>query len=160
MAAGRRNATVVIALVVSMTIGVALLLWLEPGEHRFRGDTLLTAQRGTVPVSAIEVTCASSVEAYYLAEEGGADSLCVVYPDGSLKWWRAGSRWWVVAAVPEGAELTAPQMQKLLGVLGRLDQLGGRETVPVRFVPVPGGATVAEQAEALRALLVRKQLIQ
>ncbi len=81
MSTDRRNAAVVVALIVSMTCGVLVLLGFEnllyPRRSQFVANIALTAEqsRGV----DVEIACAPVSSAAQLAE---ADDVCLIYPDG------------------------------------------------------------------------------
>lgn len=85
MTADKRNAVVVIALIVSMTVGAGVLLLLEPANKpRWEGFPQLMAECAT-PVQAVQVAYAASDEDP-AALDDGRHSLCVIDGEGEVTW--------------------------------------------------------------------------
>lgn len=162
MTAGRRNTTIVVALILSLTVGVRLLLWLEPKAPRWQSAPLLMAERGGV-VEEIEVSYALTADrAEARVPERGDDGLCVVYADQRPRCWTGGPRVQVVVVGGDGSTLATPQKEWLLGVLGSLIQPTGLEHVRVRLAresDVLANPELPEPAKDLRKLLERKRII-
>ena len=166
MTADKRNAVVVIALIVSMTVGAGVLLLLEPANKpRWEGFPQLMAERAT-PVQAVQVAYAASDEDP-AALDDGRHSLCVIDGEGEVTWMARGPRWRVVVAGSGTGELTGRQKAKLLAVLGNLNQASGQELVPVRLAPESTlrsnparSPQAAGQTSDLRKLLARKKIIE
>lgn len=166
MTADKRNAVVVIALILSMTLGAGILLLLEPANKpRWEGFPQLMAERAT-PVQEVEVACVESDE-QPVALDDGRRSFCVIDAQGKVTWTARGPWWRIVVAGSQTGKLTDRQKGKLLAVLGNLNQASGQELVPVRLAPESGlrhnpglSPQAAEQAADLRKLLVRKKIIE
>jgi len=162
MTTDKRNGLVVMALVLSLTVGVGVLFLLEPGKHLWRGDTTLIAE-ARQPVDEVEILCAGSLtEAQQLFVPQDADGVCVVYPDKNPRWLPGGPRVWLLV-VGTGAE-TLPDAQKiwLLGALRDLTGGTGAERVRIRLAPpldASASQDLPKQADDLRQLLQRKQLL-
>lgn len=159
MAADKRNAFVIVALVAAMTLGGRLLLWLEPGKPRWQADASLVAARQT-PVEAVTIALVDRAGANARLEAGGDESVCVVYPDDVPRFAEAGARVLVLVVADEPDSLPVPQKQYLLGALGSLLQRG--RAVPVRLEAGSDPAVVPDvpaAARELRDLLVRKELL-
>jgi hypothetical protein len=166
MTTDKRNTAVVIALILSLTVGARLLMWLEPAKPQWKANPLLMAERGAGVQEIVIAYVASSagaderVDAYL--HEGGASSLCVVYPDQRPRYWARGTSWDFLVVGSEADELEPRQKAWLLGALGSLVQPTGLERVRVRLSPDSDpelDANLPVQAVDLRELLVRKQII-
>lgn len=163
MTAERRNAAVVVTLILSMTIGARILLWLEPRPPRSEAaDLRHTAERAT-PVQEIEIACATSQdEANALNKE--PYSFCAIDAEGNVPPWEArGPRVRLVVVGAATDKLSDRQQQQVLATLESLNRASGRELVPVRLAPESDpqrrpDAPVA--ATDLRELLVRKGIIE
>ncbi len=159
MTADKRNTAVVVALIVSLTVGIRVLTWLEPERPCWEGAPLLMAEQGGF-VDEVVVTYTPSREALRSVVVDERDSLCVVYPDEEPYWSPSGP---VVQLVVVGSATEALdhwQKEKLLAVLGSLDQAsGGRDLVPVRLAPELRQAELLPQAADLCKLLARKRII-
>jgi len=168
MKADRRNTSVVLALVASMTLGVITLLFLEgrlvPRKQDWRGNTLLMAERG-LRFEQVEVAYASSWDDLpALGVDGAGDeSICLIDADGTPQWEPRGPYVRLVVVGADAADgLLAEQKATLLGVLGSISQASGREVVPVRLAATMDPLTplgAAPQARDLREFLERKGII-
>jgi hypothetical protein len=165
MTPDRRNTSVVITLVTSMTVGVLVLLglesWLFPEAPRWRGNISLAAERGSRV--EVEVSYADSWADVAPAVFESGDSICVVDADGQVHWEGRGPSVRLVvlgsngAGSPEhpGAALNEEQKKALLATLGKLSQDNRLELVPVRY-----NSDLSPQADDLREFLVRKGIIE
>jgi len=146
-----------------MTVGVAVLSFFEPGQRRtdWRGSALLAADRGVpdVAVEDVEIVYASPEYAEEMVYTPGAESVCVVYADGRHQWRRSGPHWMMIVTASNAGRMGNAQQRKLLGVLRSLNDLCGRDLVPIRLAPELQDADLPPQAEDLRNLLLRKKLI-
>ncbi|MCK4340770.1 MAG: hypothetical protein KAY37_03495 [Phycisphaerae bacterium] len=158
MAADKRNTAVVVALILSLTVGARLLLWLEPGGRYWDGKTLLMAERGT-PVQEVEIAYASLEEAEETINQQGPDSVCALYPNGKLKRRLGGPRWQLIVVGSEADTLGKGQKEKLLAVLGSLNHASSQDLIRVRLAPGLQERVLPPQAADLRELLARKELI-
>lgn len=158
MSADKRNTAVVVALVLSLTVGARLLLWLEPGSPQWEGDTLLMAQRGGA-VQQIDVHFADDRDALAEMYIDERDSLCVVYPNEEPKWWPGGPQVHLVVVGDHDQQLSQQQMAWVLGALGSLIQDSGQDLLPVRLADSATGPGLPPQAADLRSLLERKGII-
>lgn len=175
MAADRRNASVVFALIASMTIGLVVLLWLEsqlvPKRLSWAYSTLLAAREGiqiaSVEISYVPVT--GPVDENALNAIRGDfepdDSICWILPDGRvapLEWSGPRVRMVVIGSSDE-TELSDQQKLTLLGALATLSQEAGVALVPVRltadsdYARNPG---LPLQTKALREFLEHKGIIE
>jgi hypothetical protein len=167
MKGDKRNTSVVVALIASMTFGAVALLALEkrlvPGKPSFRGSTLLMAER-EMRVREVEVNyarTADDVPALSVDLEG-SDSVCVIDTAGEPHWQQAGPRIQLVLIGTDGDTLGDAQKRTLLGALGTLNQASGMELVPVRLTAGSDDRVTADlpaQARDLRLLLERKGII-
>lgn len=167
MTADRRNTSVVIALILSMTLGLSLLLglegWIGAKRPNWSGDTMLAAERGG-PVQVEVCYAASAEEAAGLAAES-SQSLLIIDPRGEprVERWRVGALVRVVLVGSDAPELSDAQKRMLLAALGAFSQDSGVDVVPVRLAPDSDPERNPElppQAGDLRRLLVRKGIIQ
>lgn len=164
MTPDRRNTVVVVALILSLTIGVRVLLWLEPGKPHWNVDPLLAAERPT-PTQIQDVTviyAATADDAATLLADRQADGACLVWADAQPEWYSGGPHVQVIVVGSETNSLSLQQQKDLLATLGSLSQASGRTSVPVQLAPwsdarqTPG---LPKPAEDLCNLLVRKKLI-
>jgi hypothetical protein len=165
MAADKRNTSVVVALIVSMTVGAQVLLWLEswmaPERLHWEGQTLLTAASAT-PVSEVELfLTAAPVDVQAVGNEYAPDSICVIESADRVRWIPRGTvvRLIVVADGPD--VLSDGLKAMLLRVLDNMHQ-AGPHAVPVALAPECDPRLDSElppTAHDLRALLVRKGFI-
>ena len=170
MTADKRNTSVVMALVVSMTLGLLTLLWLEdhlvPAKRDWSGSTLLMAERG-LRIQEVRIIYAPtwSDVAMLGIDPQGADSVCVIDPAGQPQWEPRGPRVQVVVIGADDGPVTGhladAQKQTLQGVLGTLSEASGRRVVPVRLAdaPPPTDSAAARQAADLREFLELKGFI-
>jgi hypothetical protein len=167
MTAGKRNTSMVVALIMSMTVGAAVLRGLElqlvPGKPSFKGSTLLIADR-SMRVQDVEVSFAASWEELPALgiDPDGPDSVCIVDADGGTHWVQRGPRVQMVVIGGDGASLGEAQRRSLLGTLGMLNQASGFDLVPVRLAGEAGRWSTGElsaPARELRTLLERKGII-
>jgi hypothetical protein len=168
MTAGKRNTSVVAALIISMTAGAAVLRGLElrlvPGKPNFKGSTLLMAEQG-MRVREVEVSYVPRWEDLPTAgiDPEGDDSVCVVDSDGRAHWAQRGPRIQLVVIGTDNETLASVQRRALLGALGTLNQASGVDLVPVHLAAgsdVRVNPDLPAQARDLRALLERKGIIQ
>jgi len=165
MTADRRNGLVVVALVLSLTVGVGLLLMLEPGDHRVeRAPLLMAEQWGTRQVGTIEILyVASLADAGPLVASSGDDGVCVVYPTGLAEWYAGGPHVrMIVLGTPDQSRLPEAQQRALLGALRELMRRSGASDVRIYWTPPIGVTPEASwppAAQELRELLVRKRLL-
>ena len=165
MTADKRNASVVIALILSMTVGAQVLLWLEPATPRWAGDTLLMAERGTaVQVEVFYAGPEDDVVALKDAAADAGDSLCVIDPSGVVERWEPrGSRVQLVVIGSEADTLSKRQKETLLAALGTLCQDGDSDRVRVQLAAEANALespAVPPQAADLRNLLERRGIIE
>ncbi len=165
MPSEKRNATVVIALILSMTVGAQVLLcaesWIGAAHTHWQGEALLSAERGgtarEVVVSLKPLAALSSIEL------GADDSVCLIDPAGEPEWHPAGPRVQVILlGLPDTPELSDQQQRTLLATIATLSQLSGTHLLPVRLAdgndPRVNSALPAQYHDLL-ALLVRKDII-
>ena len=152
-----RNTKVVVWLILAMTAGAAILLWLEPGPNRPTTAPPLTAIDG-MPVEDVVVR---------FADAGSADvrnADCVILPDGRWDWRPNGPHVsLVVVGSDDPGELADPQKRLLLSVLGGMTQGRGGDVVRVRLHPdsdTRARPELPRQARELREFLVWKGLIE
>ncbi len=161
MAADKRNTSVVIALVVSMTVGAQILFWLEPGKPHWEAATLLQAELAR-PVQEVIVTYAATLEEADLLVLDPDDSVCWIYPEGGYSPDLRGPRVWLVVIGSDAEQLGQAQQETLLWALGSLNAPGAVEALPVHL---DAGSDPGEtpglpaQAANLRELLERKGII-
>jgi hypothetical protein len=167
MSSGRRNTSVVAALVVSMSAGAVVLRGLEkrlvPGKPHFKGSTLLMAERA-LRVAEVEVNYVppgQDPEVLGIDPDHG-DSICLINADGPPDWVPGGALVRVVVlGTNDDAEWSA-RRRVLLGTLGTLNQASGQDLVPVRLAAgsdVRLTPDLPAQAADLRALLELKGII-
>lgn len=157
-----RNTRVVVCLILAMTIGAGILLWLEPRSAvssaevaRLSPGTPLMATGG-IPVEEVIIT-------YALPGDGQVENAdCVILPDGSCVWRADSPRVHLVVRGSQSAKLSAAQKQSLLAALGSMTHGRGGRLVRVRLGEgsdarrQPG---LPPQAHDLCELLVRKGMI-
>jgi hypothetical protein len=153
-----RNTKVVVCLILAMTAGARLLLWLEPRPTVAGSALPLTATGGASIDNVI-------VEYARLGEVGarGAEDLLIL-PDGHSEGQPDGPQVRLLV-VGSGAsdELATAQKEALLRTLGGLAQAASAGAVNVRL---DAGSDVRQtpglplQARDLRQLLVRKGFIE
>jgi hypothetical protein len=152
-----RNSKVVALIIASLTVGAAILLWLEPPRRGWSRSTTLIAERGRPIESAL-------IEFAPLDRPiSPADYDCLVFPDGEHTWRPSGAQVRILV-VGSGAErLATVQKRKLLSVLGSLNQSLGLDLSRVSLLAGAGASTDLDQpseAGDLLELLARKGIIQ
>lgn len=165
MTADKRNAAVVIALILSMTLGARLLLWMEPSPPpQWQADPSLMAQRGGA-VREVEITYADSGDGFEGLIRDLAttdDSICVIDALGGTEWEPRGPRVRLLVLGSNAPRLGEAQKRTLLAALGTFSHEAGDDSVRFRLSTssdpqqTPG---LSAQATDLRELLVRKQII-
>lgn len=153
-----RNATVVVCLILAMTAGARILLWLEPGSSEAGDATLLTAADGA-PVEDVVISFALP------GDINQADADCLVWPDGNCEWQARGTHVRMVVVGSDDGDSPLPQAQKrnVLAALGSMTQARGWELVPVRLdgeSDARRNRALPRQAADLYALLLSKGLIE
>lgn len=175
MTADKRNSSVVLALILSMTIGVVVLLGLEsqlvPARHDFSGSTLLMAREGLyvqqVEISYLPAPLDDRALAAARQRFDPRDTICWILTDGSAAHLEtAGPHVQLVVLGTDQPTLDDPQKQTLLTALGSMSQLRGVDLVPVRLAadsdPQRNPALspqALEQLVDLRDFLKRKGII-
>ncbi len=153
-----RNARVVACLILAMTAGARILLWLEPAPAVADRVLPLAAVSGT-PVEDILIEYAQPGD---LPAPGLA---CLIWPDGRTDGEQRGPSVWLVVVGSDGEQLPEVQKQKLLAALGTLTwgQTGSdASTLRIRLHPnsdFRGNPTLRPQARELGGMLVSKRLI-
>lgn len=161
MTAEKRNTAVVVFLILSLTVGAKVLLWLLPQPHQYAAPPLLMAETAA-PLEEIEIDYVADLpEAEAVVESLGAvDGCCLVYPDQTPELRRVGPRMRVLVIAPGGKGLGDWQKKTLFRVLGSLNSASGQNLVPMRLgVTLAGGDDLAPAARELCDLLVAKQII-
>lgn len=161
MKADNRNLVVVGALVGALTLGAALLLWLEPAKPRWQSDRLLRAERH-VPITAVEVDYVPREAALAALEQPGPDSVCVVFPTESPAFQFGGSRLRLLVVRSDSERLSVSQQENVLATLAALAGQAPNQNLPVALAESADAArdpSLPEQARELRELLLRKGLI-
>ena len=161
MTADKRNTTVVIALIVSMTLGIAVLLPLERQRPNWGAAPQLAAL-GEARITDIQIDyVGTAAQAEQLRTD---ETLCIVYADRdpALTPGRAHARLVVVGSGADG--LSDRQKNLLLGSLAGLNGYGRRpgELAEMRLGATLDGvqpANLPAEADALVKLLVERQLI-
>jgi hypothetical protein len=151
-----RNTRVVVCLILAMTAGARLLLWLEPGQAKSESLPPLTAAGG-IPVEAVVIEYARPDEVRTV----GVD--CHLLPDGSLVGSLDDPQVRVVVVGTEADELLVAQKKSLLALLGSMTQARDGDLVRVELDPasdVRRDPTLPRQAYDLLELLVRKGMIE
>jgi hypothetical protein len=162
MMADKRNNHVVIALVLSMTMGAGLLRVLEPPRVKVTNSAPLLAAESGLRIEEIDVDYAPSVaDAEQVAQNQptSPDTVVIVYPDRNPEVRPAGPRVRLIVAGTGERNLSRLQKQHLLGALAGLNELSGRTLVEVRLMPALDGSNLSPQAGDVRALLLRKQFV-
>jgi hypothetical protein len=164
MTADKRNASIIIALVLAMTAGAQVLLsfesWIGARPTHWEGDVRLSAERGN-PVQHVEISYVASrddVDALTLDER---DSICVIGPSGAVEIWQpAGPRVRLIVIGSDAERLADQQKLTILATLGSLSEASGVDLVGVQFAAgTRDAAELPAQAQDLRDLLVKKQII-
>ncbi len=162
MTADKRNAVVVVALVLALTGGAGVLLCLEPTKPAWPHPTLLAAE-SEAKVREVEIHYAPSVEqANTLIAQSGADSLCVVLENGDRQWDPGGDRVQLIVVGCDGDTLAREQKRIVLEVLGNLSTSSSSGQVHVYLDPESDARRTADlppQATDLLNLLERKRII-
>lgn len=161
--ADRRNTAVVIALILSLTVGVRILTWLEPAEVQWGSAPALMAER-SARIDAINIVFVESGdEADQLVQTlPETTSLCVVYPDRQPEYWVTGSQWDLIVVGTDAEHLSKQQQEWLLAALGSLVRPVGLAKVQVALSPdsdIALNPSLPPQAQDLRDLLERKRII-
>lgn len=161
--ADRRNTAVVIALILSLTVGVRILTWLEPAEVQWGSAPALMAERGARIESITIAFVPTRVEADQLVQQrSGANSLCLVYSDRPPEYWAAGPTWDLIVVGSSAERLPKRQQGWLLAALGGLVRPVGLPQVRVELAPdsdIALDPSLPSQAQDLRKLLERKRII-
>jgi len=156
VASDKRNTKVVAFLIGSMTVGAAVLLWLEPPTEGWSATTLLMAER----VPAIE-----DVQVQYAEQGAGLDPNaydCVVWPSGDCRWKPRGSRICLAVMGSDAEQLPQPQAEKLLAAFGSMTQRHGVDLRRVWLHPASDARLHPElppAAHDLCDLLIRKGIV-
>jgi hypothetical protein len=151
-----RNTKTVVFLIGSMTIGAAVLLWLEPPTPGWSPATLLMAE---------SARAVDEVRIDYVTPDGPIDPEecdCAVLPSGACVWRPQGSRIRLAVIGSEASELSQAQAQTLLAVFGTLTQRHGLQLERVWLHPASDARLHPElpaQAHDLCDLLVRKGIV-
>jgi hypothetical protein len=145
-----RNARVVACLILAMTAGARMLLWLEPAPAA--ADQLLLAAVSGVPVEDVLIEYAQPGE---LPPPGA----CLIQPDGGCDPGRLGPRVHVVVVGSGQGPLPQEQKQTLLAVLRTMawsrSGTTGAEAPAIHLHP----GSDAAQARELSEMLVAKRFI-
>jgi hypothetical protein len=152
-----RNARVVICLILAMTAGARILLWLEPAPTSTERFAQLAAMGGA-RIDDVLI-------AYAPPGEPLEGATCLIWPDGRREYDQLGPNIRLVVVGKEGGPLPEEQKQALLGVLGSIAwgrAARGTETPSIhvdrnsdaRLNPSLGG-----QARELYDMLVAKRFI-
>jgi len=163
MTADKRNTSIVVALILSMTVGAQVLLWLEPGTPRWQGDVSLIAERA-IPIQEVEVVYVRpdmSDDAVLVPDDGR--SLCVVSAEGQPAWSAGDPRVRLAVVGSEADRLSNEQKRTLLWALQNMSRASGRDLVPVRLAvdsDVRHNEALPVQAADLCDFLLRKQIIE
>lgn len=154
-----RNTRVVISFVISMTLGAAVLMMLETPTVGWPQDARLMADRG----GRIEAATLFYIPFGEPVSQLEFDGL--ISQDGEVIWEpRDGVRDVCLAVYGSPDDSTMPEAQQraVLRVLGAMKQQRGLELAQVRLDPdsdVRYRPELPAQAEALRNLLLRKNII-
>jgi hypothetical protein len=151
-----RNTRVVAILIVSMTLGAAALLWLEPPTPGWSSSTLLMAEtvRGLEEVRIDFTGLGDGLNT--------GDYDCVVKPDGECEWRPRGSHISMLVVGSDDDAMPATQARTLLAVLGSMSQRHGLDLGGVWLHPLSDARLHPElprSAHDLCDLLVRKGII-
>jgi len=152
-----RNTKVVVCLIVAMTVGAAMLLWLEPNVATPALTNPLAAVGGT-PIEDVVIQYAPA------DQTPGPSAACVIPPDGTPEWHPAsGPQLTLVVVGSEPASaLREEQKKTLLSVLGGLAHGASGQAVRVRLHPESDtrvNRDLPRQAEDMLELLVEKRWI-
>lgn len=151
-----RNTRVVAGLVAAMTIGAAVLLWLEPPTPGWSSSTLLMAE--TVrDLEEVRIDFANVSDAV-----DHADYDCVILPDGECQWRPRGSRVQMLVVGDNREQISDAQSRTILAVFGSMNQRHGLDLRGVWLHPASDARLHPElpaHAHGLCALLERKGII-
>lgn len=153
----KRNARIVGTLIGSLTVGAALLLWLEPRGVSGRTAAALLMMENQVAIEDVTIDFASANERF---DETQFD--CILHPDGRATWQPAGESIHVLLIGSGGDRLPEAQAAELLRLLGVLSGERGLDLSRVRLSEesdwrhAPG---LPLEARDLADLLVRKDFI-
>ena len=156
VASDARNTRTVAFLIGSMTIGAAVLLWMEPPTPGWSSETLLMAESARA-VDEVRIEYVMPDAAIDLADRD-----CAVLPSGECDWRPQGSRIRLAVIGSEASELSQAQAEMLLAVFGTLTQRHGLELERVWLHPASDARLHPElpaQAHDLCDLLVRKGIV-
>lgn len=166
MTADKRNTYVVIALVLSMTVGMRLLMTFErlliPEVPRWEGNPLLAAETDAAPEWQVEIHYVGSLAEMSQLQLPPQASRCIIDPEGEPQWEPAGSQVALVVVGTTERALTEQQQRTVLAALGVLSQDCGVDLVPVRLAADsdPRHQTgLPRGAQQLATLLERKGII-
>lgn len=151
-----RNTKVVVWLVVSMTAGAALLLWLEPPKQNWASGALLMAEREG-PLKSVRIEYLPAGQAIDAAKYD-----CLIFADGRCKWQPQSADIRLALLGSKASQLEEAQARTLLEVLGGLNQFRRLDLRNVRLDPASDARLnpkLPVQAEDLRNLLAKKGLI-
>lgn len=154
MSPEHRNKIIVAFLIGSMTLGAALLLWLEPATPH-AGDALLIAQTPTT-IDDATITCVGA------DDPGLADFDCLVNRDGEVQWQLRGGSVRIGVLSADQAHLEDAQARGLLAALAGLVQSYGLNPARVELAADCDprlNRQVSGAAYELYGLLARKDLI-
>jgi hypothetical protein len=153
-----RNAKTVTALIISMSVGAALLLGLEPKNDNPPSTMLIARDAAAVDSLLVEFVpqeSADSLAAYHCVILPDKEGSCVWRPDG-------GSQIRLAILGPQDQPLGQEQAHNLLRVVGTLHRSYGLDFSNIRLAvnTAPGGQASTERGPRdLRDLLVRKGFI-
>jgi len=156
VAADKRNTKIAAFLIGSMTLGAAILLWLEPPTFVWSSGSLLMAE-SVRPVEDVRIEYVGPAAT---VDPGAYD--CVVRPSGECAWRPRGPRTRLVVIGSEGQRLPQVQAQTLLAVFGSMTQRHGLDLGRVWLDPASDARLHPElpaQAYDLCDLLVRKGIV-
>jgi hypothetical protein len=152
-----RNARIVGTLIGSLTVGAALLLWLEPRGVSGRTGASLLMMENQTPIEDVTIDFASADERF---DETQFD--CILQPDRPATWHPTGTSIHVLLVGSGGDRLQESQAAELLRFLGLLSTERGLDLGRVRLSEesdwrhAPG---LPLEARDLADLLVRKGFI-
>ena len=156
MAGDKRNTQVIACVIAAMTLGAALLLWLEPPSVGWSTSTLLMAES----VPSIEEVRIEFVEP--LTREHLETYDCLILPDGQCDWQPRNSAIRLAVVGLPGQDLSEQQKLTLLAVFGSMTQRHGLDIKCVWLDPASDARLYPELpagARTLVDLLVRKSII-
>lgn len=156
-----RNTRVTVCLVLSMTLGAAVLMWLQPSAVGWPRDALpMMAERGGV----VEAVTIEWITPEILAADYATD--CVIRPGSELADWhpRSGLRELRISLVQaRDGRLDPAQAQTLLRVLGTMRYARELDLRSVSLHPDSDPTRrrgLTRDAHELRDLLTRKGILQ